>query len=118
MWLLRVYGLVSSFKTMVESAPVLRRSFAVRMVICYQANTDVVFAAGQDGDASNLINRYEWSSDGGFLKITTNQPEISIATKAGTTPNQLGSGLHTLQFRVRDGNEGNDNVLIWTGHSR
>lgn len=103
----RVYGLVSSFKTMVESAPIA--------TIVHCSDGDLLpgepltcVAAGQDGDASNLISRYEWSSDSGFL-VTTNQPDITIATKTGgTTPSQLGSGLHTLRLRV-PGNEGNDN---------
>lgn len=102
----RVYGLVSSFKTMVESAPI------ATIVRC--SNGDLLpgepltcVAAGQDGDASNSISRYEWSSDSGFL-VTTDQPNITIATRAGnTTPSQLGSGLHILRLRVR-GNEGND----------
>lgn len=64
-----------------------------------------VTGAGQDGDATNQIVAYQWSSDLG-LSLTTSLPVFTIPTSAGpTTANTLGAGIHRLQLRVQD-NEG------------
>lgn len=102
----RGYGLISSFTPIAESDP--------RATIVHCSNGDLTpgmtltcMASGQDGDATNLISRYQWSTAGG-LSITTTAPQVTIPTKSGaTTANILGAGLHTLWLRVR-GDEGND----------
>ncbi len=98
------FGLISSFTPMAESDPV------ATIVHCSNGdlipgNTLTCIASGQDGDATNIIEHYEWSTTSGLSVIATTA-QVEIPTIVGaTTATALGSGLHTLRLRVQD-NEG------------
>ena len=110
----RSYGLISSFTPMAESEPL------ATIVHCDKGDllpgeTFTCVASGQDGDASNIITHYKWSTASG-LSIIKTESQVAIPTTSGaTTAGTLGSGLHTLWLQVR-GNEGKDNdpTLDWS----
>ena len=103
------YGHISSFTPMTESDPLA--------TIVHCSDGDLLpgeiltcVAAGQDGDATNTIVRYEWSTESSDnqngLYLITDRPAINIQTVASATQIvQLGSGLHTLRLRVQDNEE-------------
>jgi len=98
------YGLISSFTPMEESDPV------ATIVHCsaedlLPGETLTCLAVGQDGDATNIMQSYVWTTTSGLALITAH-PQVTIPTTSGpTTASALGPGLHTLHLRVQD-NEG------------
>lgn len=58
--------------------------------------------AGQDGDTSNEIIEYIWTSDQGLILTRTQTTTLIATTDGPTRPDALGPGLHRLQLRVRD----------------
>jgi len=103
------FGLISSFTSLTESAPIA--------TIVHLSAEDLepgesltAVGAGQDGDATNEIGWYEWSTDSGLL-IGTHDAQAVIPTGLGSTQaNKLGPGLHTLRLRVLD----NDQPANWS----
>ncbi len=114
------YSRVQHFVPMAVSAPIAT-IVHLSSVELHPGDRLTVTGAGQDGDVTNQIVAYQWSSDRG-LTLTTTSPIFAIPTTAGpTTANTLGAGVHRLQLRVQD-NEGEWSapvtVLIFVEHRR
>ncbi|MEZ4864347.1 MAG: clostripain-related cysteine peptidase [Caldilineaceae bacterium] len=98
------YGLISSFTSMTESDPIATITHCSSEDLL-PGQTLTCTAVGQDGDDTDIIQSYTWTTTTG-LAITTANPQVTIPTTSGaTTASTLGPGLHTLHLQVQD-NEG------------
>jgi sugar lactone lactonase YvrE len=94
-------GRVQHFLPMATSAPVATIVHLSSAELLPGATLTAI-GDGDDGDATNQITTYAWSSDLG-LSLTTNLPTIQIPTTLNpTTAGALGPGIHRLQLRVQD----------------